>query len=106
LDEECSYVNQNNTKVVNVASEDKMQLSPAKAECPIAKALELSQTIINLDKADNRICADFVYVYPPGVPILVPGERITEEHILYFKNIQKQNLDLKGISNNQIRVLV
>lgn len=85
---------------------DRIQLCPAEAKHPIAKTLELPKTTINLDKAKNRICADFVYVYPPGVPILVPGEMITDEHILYFENIHNQNLDLKGVNNNQIQVLI
>lgn len=79
---------------------------PDKAEYSIAEAMEYPQTAIELDDAKDRICADFVYVYPPGVPILVPGEKIMQEHILYFNNIRKQNLDLKGINNNQIRVLI
>lgn len=71
----------------------------------IADALEMPSVDIPLTGAWGRICADFVYIYPPGNPILVPGERITKEHISYFSIIQKQNLDLKGINNNQIRVL-
>lgn len=75
------------------------------AECSIAEASDLPDMTVSLEEAKDRICADFVYVYPPGVPILVPGERITEEHIHYFDTIRKQNLDLKGISNGQIRVV-
>lgn len=106
LDEECTKEGRKDYKEIDESVTCRMQLNSAKAEYSIAEALELPQTIVNLDKAENRICADFVYVYPPGIPILVPGEIITEEHILYFNTIQKQNLDLKGINNNQIRVLI
>lgn len=78
---------------------------PSKAEYSIAEALEQPQIAIELNDAKDRICADFVYVYPPGNPILVPGEKVTKEHVVFFNNVQKQNLDLKGISHNQIRVL-
>ena len=76
-----------------------------KAKYSIAYALEQQQIFVSVNDAEDRICADFVYVYPPGIPILVPGEQITKEHISYINTIQKQNLDLKGIIHNQIRVL-
>ena len=28
-------------------------------------------------QAEGRIAAEFVWAYPPGVPLIVPGERIT-----------------------------
>lgn len=76
-----------------------------KIEYTIADALEQPHTTVPICESNERICADFVYVYPPGIPILVPGEQITTEHIVYIKKIQKQNLDLKGVNHNQIQVL-
>ena len=32
---------------------------------------------VALDSSVGRICAEFVMCYPPGIPILAPGERIT-----------------------------
>lgn len=32
----------------------------------------------------NKICGEFVMCYPPGIPILAPGERITEEIVDYI----------------------
>jgi arginine decarboxylase len=43
---------------------------------------------IDLEKSAGRVCSEFVMAYPPGIPILAPGERITEEiirRILYSK---------------------
>lgn len=39
-------------------------------------------------KSIGKICSEFVMCYPPGIPILAPGERITPvilEHIQYAK---------------------
>lgn len=41
-----------------------------------------------LEKSIGKICSEFVMCYPPGIPILAPGERITPvilEHIQYAK---------------------
>jgi lysine decarboxylase len=31
------------------------------------------------DQATGRICAEVIAPYPPGIPVLAPGERITGE---------------------------
>ncbi|HHY81147.1 MAG TPA: aminotransferase class V-fold PLP-dependent enzyme [Clostridiales bacterium] len=41
-----------------------------------------------LRDAVGRVCSEFVMSYPPGIPVLAPGERVTEEiveHIVYAK---------------------
>ena len=41
-----------------------------------------------LEESVGRICAEFVMCYPPGIPLLAPGEKITKtvlEHIRYAK---------------------
>ena len=37
-----------------------------------------------MDKAAGRIAAELVTPYPPGVPVLAPGERITQEVLDYL----------------------
>ncbi|MGV2910508.1 arginine decarboxylase, partial [Bacillus safensis] len=45
--------------------------------------------VVPFKEAVGRIIAEFVMVYPPGIPIFIPGEIITEENISYiFKNIE------------------
>ncbi len=43
---------------------------------------------IALKDSAGRVCNEFVMAYPPGIPILAPGERVTDEiieHIIYAK---------------------
>ena len=43
---------------------------------------------VPLAESEGRVCSEFVMCYPPGIPILAPGERITGEileHIGYAK---------------------
>lgn len=45
--------------------------------------------VIPLKSAIGRTIAEFIMVYPPGIPILMPGEIITEENIRYiYENIE------------------
>lgn len=51
---------------------------------------------IHLDKCAGEICTEFVMCYPPGIPILAPGERITKEIIDYIKYAQEKGCMLTG----------
>ncbi|HEY5599307.1 MAG TPA: hypothetical protein VIK48_01340, partial [Candidatus Manganitrophaceae bacterium] len=48
---------------------------------------------IALDEAVDETSSEIVTVYPPGVPVLIPGERITKETIDYLK----RSLALGGV---------
>jgi arginine decarboxylase len=61
---------------------------PALAMTP-RDAFYANTEVIPLKEAAGRIIAEFVMVYPPGIPIFIPGEIITEENISYiFKNLE------------------
>ncbi|MFD3203913.1 arginine decarboxylase, partial [Bacillus sp. LR_5] len=64
--------------------------------------------VIPLKEAAGRIIAEFVMVYPPGIPIFIPGEIITEDNISYiFKNLDA-GLPVQGPEDstlNMIRVI-
>lgn len=47
----------------------------------------LSFEFIKNDEAEGRICADFIWAYPPGVPIIAPGEMIDENTVEYLKSV-------------------
>lgn len=51
-------------------------------------------------QAVGRISGGFIYLYPPGIPIIVPGEMISEELIRKIGEIEKQGLKLIGLSGN------
>lgn len=48
------------------------------------------------DEAEGRISAEVVTFYPPGIPVLCPGERITREAIDYCRRRQRAGLFVSG----------
>ncbi|GAE28016.1 arginine decarboxylase [Halalkalibacter wakoensis JCM 9140] len=48
--------------------------------------------IVPLEESAGRIIAEFIMVYPPGIPILIPGEIITEENLSYIEENLKNDL--------------
>ena len=43
-----------------------------------------------------RVCSEFVMCYPPGIPILAPGERITPEILNYIRYAKEKGCSLTG----------
>lgn len=65
----------------------------------IADAMESSAVRCPLEESIGRISAEFVYLYPPGIPIVVPGEQITGQFVRNVRRYMEQGLDLQGLSD-------
>ena len=50
---------------------------PGEAMCTIARALAQPAVPCPMAEAEGRVAAEFLWAYPPGVPLIVPGERVT-----------------------------
>ena len=42
------------------------------------------------------VCSEFVMCYPPGIPVLTPGERITEEILDYIEYAKAKGCSMTG----------
>ncbi|MGG5463127.1 aminotransferase class I/II-fold pyridoxal phosphate-dependent enzyme [Clostridium sp. B9] len=60
---------------------------------------------IEIDKTLNKIVAENIVPYPPGVPMLITGEVIEEKHIKLLKEYMKNGVDIIGIKDNKIKVV-
>lgn len=49
-----------------------------------------------IDECAGKVCTEFVMCYPPGIPILAPGEMITKEIIEYIKYAKAKGCLLTG----------
>ena len=73
------------------------------------KAFYANKEQLELKKSLNRVCAEFVMCYPPGIPILAPGELITPEIIEYIAYAKEKGCTLLGtedLETNLINVIV
>ncbi len=51
---------------------------------------------VRIDAAEGRISAEFLYLYPPGIPLLVPGEEISGGLIERVQNYLRQGFCING----------
>lgn len=49
-----------------------------------------------LNECAGEVCTEFVMCYPPGIPILAPGERITPEVIAYIRYAKEKGCVITG----------
>lgn len=56
----------------------------------IGDAIRAESTECTPNEAIGKIAAEHIWAYPPGIPVVIAGERITEETIAYLR--QKQAL--------------
>lgn len=52
--------------------------------------------VVPLKEAAGRIIAEFIMVYPPGIPIVMPGEVVTQDNIDYIVEHVKEGLPVQG----------
>lgn len=55
--------------------------------------------ICKIKHSEGRICAEYIYAYPPGIPIIAPGEMITGEIIKYIKELSAANVNIISSSD-------
>jgi arginine/lysine/ornithine decarboxylase len=63
---------------------------------------------VTLDAAEGEISAEMIMAYPPGIPLICPGERFTREIIDYVRILKAEGLILQGTEDphlEQVKVL-
>lgn len=58
--------------------------------------------VVSLQEAAGEISAEAIMAYPPGIPLICPGEVITQEIIDYVNVLKQENADLQGTEDSNI----
>jgi arginine decarboxylase len=61
--------------------------------------------IVPFEEAAGRIIAEFVMVYPPGIPIFTPGEIITQDNLDYIQKNMEAGLPVQGPEDMELKTL-
>ncbi|MBR0284570.1 MAG: aminotransferase class I/II-fold pyridoxal phosphate-dependent enzyme [Selenomonadaceae bacterium] len=65
-------------------------------DCGPQEAFYAEKESLPIGKTAGRVSAEFVMCYPPGIPILAPGERITEPILSYIRYAKKKGCQMTG----------
>jgi arginine decarboxylase len=75
-----------------------VQISPREAFFAVSETLPVEETT-------NRISTEIVCPYPPGIPVLMPGEVITKRALEYLQQIQARGGFICGCADTSLKTL-
>ena len=58
-----------------------------------------------VEQTEGMICSEFVMCYPPGIPILAPGERVTKKILDYIRYAKEKGCQMTGTEDPKIERL-
>ncbi len=86
--------------------------SPAELPLPVPRAAVSPRAAwyaakepVSLEVSLHRIAGETITYYPPGIPIISPGERITEAVIQYIKEKQRQGYIPNGAQDSTLQTI-
>lgn len=77
----------------------------AQAQCCLREAMESPSRPVLLKESEGQISAEFVYLYPPGIPILAPGENIARNILDVIEEYIKKGLPIQGPEDESLETL-
>jgi arginine decarboxylase len=69
------------------------------------EAFFAKQITVPIAEAIDRVCAELVCPYPPGIPALIPGEIVTQEAIDYLQQILSSGGEVVGNADDTLQSL-
>ncbi|WP_026893616.1 aminotransferase class I/II-fold pyridoxal phosphate-dependent enzyme [Clostridiisalibacter paucivorans] len=77
------------------------------SDMSIYEAVEKQKKFTVLNQSIGCISGDYIIPYPPGVPILLPGERITYEIVEYITELIHAGIEIMGLEDkNEIAIII
>jgi arginine decarboxylase len=83
---------------VNVPVIPTLALSPREAFYAETETIPFNESV-------GKISAEFIMVYPPGIPIFIPGEVITEDNIAYITKNIAAGLPVQGLEDPTFKTI-
>ncbi|XP_009761573.1 uncharacterized protein LOC142172897 isoform X1 [Nicotiana tabacum] len=67
--------------------------------CTPREAFFARKKIVNFEESIGEVCGEFICPFPPGIPVLIPGEVITKRAVDYLIQVRDQGAFLKGAAD-------
>ena len=79
--------------------EDSSKVFRAEQACPIYEGMEGKKQRVLFSESEGLISGEYAYLYPPGIPLLTPGEKIDRQFLEQALKWKKQGLYLQGLQD-------
>ena len=65
----------------------------------ISQAMDAESERCALEECIGRTSVEFAYLYPPGIPLIVPGEQISGHFVKNVRRYLEQGFEVQGLSD-------
>jgi len=72
---------------------------------PVWEAMDTEKRCIPWEESAGETAAEYIFLYPPGVPVLVPGEKITKETVEKMKEYLYNGYNVPALSEGTVHVV-
>ena len=97
IDKELIQMQQ--AEIVPVLAQDR--IVPPVSEMTLTEAWDRPREEVRLEQSVGRVVGEFINLYPPGVPLLVPGERMSGELNRKIHTWIRKGMDVQGVRSCQ-----
>lgn len=95
-----------NSPALPLASQTCAPFPRLRSLMPIASAMDKDLERVALRESGGRISGEYIYIYPPGIPIVAPGEEISGEALDLVLRFMEQGLPVQGPQDRALEWLL
>lgn len=81
------------------------QKKEAEQKMTVGDAMDSEMDVISLKESAGRISGEFIYLYPPGIPMIVPGEVMNQEILEKIEQYHKMGLSVQGLEDESLKTV-
>lgn len=101
------YINLENEKNINEFKMKKnkdtnFELVRNSQKMSIYNALNSNKKLENIENSINKVSAEYLYLYPPGIPLIVPGEIVGNELVEQINEYKNRGYEIVGYNKFKI----
>ncbi|MGI6498483.1 MAG: aminotransferase class I/II-fold pyridoxal phosphate-dependent enzyme [Oscillospiraceae bacterium] len=77
--------------------------SPPRQVRPPGAVRSLPRRLAGAKEAVGRVMGEYIWVYPPGIPLLIPGERLDASMLAHLNALEGQGIEVRSASGGAPR---
>lgn len=105
IDEKIVKIEVDHREKERESEREDIKYDEVESKVTLGEAIESKMEYVELDGALDKISGSFITPYPPGIPLVVPGEVINKNIIDTIKDCFKNGLEVVGMEDKKVRVI-
>ncbi|VAH96908.1 unnamed protein product [Triticum turgidum subsp. durum] len=73
---------------------------------PPREAFFTKKRRVCMEDSLGEICGELICPYPPGIPVLIPGEVVTQDSLSYLVNVRDQGMTISGAADGELNSIM